>query len=494
MENEPEIINLEINNETPVITLNHDNPENLSINNKPSVNFGDGIELLMNDKRKSDSNKSSGDINLDDLNDLESELNELTDVVSSKATSKSGLFNDTINSSGGIKLNIDNSSDIKNISADSKTINTSTPTETIPIAKETATKTNEMKKNTTWDGFGKFNNVPLNPDKQVPVQPKMSAEELLREKFKVLRNLEALEKKGVKLSKKYNMDSSLQEMKGEYEMIIDEKEKSASCKFQGRMLMAAITGIEFLNNRFDPFDFKLDGWGEQLNENIDDYDEIFAELHEKYKSKATMAPELKLLFQLGGSAMMVHMTNTMFKSAMPGMDDIMRQNPELMQQFTQAAVNTMSDNSPGFGGFMNEMMNDGREAPPPPDVTSGPPPSPFSTQTSRSQRSQPPVNRPDMNAARGMDDGISISETFENVGPQPAVRSKPAQRSEMNGPSDISQLLSGLKTKSIDINNGNKKDGSTISVEDLKEISGAKTPSRSKRRQKSDKNVVSLEL
>ena len=26
--------------------------------------------------------------------------------------------------------------------------------------------------------------------------------------------------------------------------------------------------LEFLNNRFDPFDLKLDGWSEQINENI----------------------------------------------------------------------------------------------------------------------------------------------------------------------------------------------------------------------------------
>ena len=110
------------------------------------------------------------------------------------------------------------------------------------------------------------------------------------------------------------MESSLLEMQGEYETLVSEKERKNSVKFQGRMLMAAITGLEFLNNKFDPFDLHLDGWGEQVNENIDDYDEIFAELHEKYKSKATMAPELKLLFQLGGSAIMVHMTNTMFKS------------------------------------------------------------------------------------------------------------------------------------------------------------------------------------
>ena len=94
----------------------------------------------------------------------------------------------------------------------------------------------------------------------------------------------------------------------------------------------------------------------QFNENIDEYDDVFGELHEKYGGKAKMAPELKLLFMLGGSAAMLHMTNTMFKSAMPGMDDIMRQNPELMQQFQNAAMNTMGQQNPGFGQFMGDVM------------------------------------------------------------------------------------------------------------------------------------------
>ena len=39
------------------------------------------------------------------------------------------------------------------------------------------------------------------------------------------------------------------------------------------------------------------------------------------------------------------------------MDDIMRQNPELMKQFTSAAVNTMGNNgNPGFAGFMNGVF------------------------------------------------------------------------------------------------------------------------------------------
>ena len=47
------------------------------------------------------------------------------------------------------------------------------------------------------------------------------------------------------------------------------------------------------------------------------------------EEKPKWPQNLSCLFMLGGSAAMLHMTNTMFKSSMPGMDDIMRQNPEL---------------------------------------------------------------------------------------------------------------------------------------------------------------------
>jgi hypothetical protein len=489
----PEVIDIDLESlDNNVIELNKDDfsssrknsDADNSVSDKPSVNFGGGIELLMNDKRKSDgSSKGANEVDLGDLNDLEAELNNLTDDIekSEKMPSKSGLFNSILNPNESIKINTD-----ENIEIGEKNIFSNSNNNNINVGKATASQVD--------NSFKTFNNIPVDPDKTFSNKPKLSPEEMLKAKFSILRKLEALEKKGAKLSKKYTMESSLTEMQGEYETIISEKETSASCKFQGRMLMACITGIEFLNNRFDPFDVKLDGWAEQMNENMDDYDEIFSELHEKYKSKAKMAPELKLLFQLGGSAVMVHMTNTMFKSSIPGMDDIMRQNPELMQQFTQAAVNTMGDTNPGFGGFMNSVMgNDDTQ----PNIAPGPPPEPIRTQMARSQRSQVPSNRPDMSAARGDDDGININDNYENInsGGSRPIRSAQSQRPEMNGPRDISDLLSGLKTKTIDISAPTEeKDSSTISIQELKEISNAKQPSRSKRRQKSDKNVVSLEL
>ena len=199
-----------------------------------SSNFGGGLELLMNDKMR-ESSRPTSDIDLDDLNKLENELNDLVDDIPSTGFApKSDLFDRpsvSFSDGPGIRLNGFNED----------------------LGRATSDTENDTK---TWDGYGKFNNIPLNPDKAVPMEPRMSKDEMLREKFKFLRKLEALEKKGVELSKKYSMDSSLQEMQGEYETIMEEKTKQNSVKFQGNMLMAIINGMEFLNNKFDPFDVK----------------------------------------------------------------------------------------------------------------------------------------------------------------------------------------------------------------------------------------------
>jgi len=459
---------------------------NARSSNSKSSNFGGGLELLMNDKKKENSGRQS-EIELDDLNNLEDELNNLTDDVDNgRFESRSDLFNRGNSFEEKPSVRFDDGGSLGQATADADS------------------------DSKTWDGFAKFNNVPMNPDRAVPSQPQMSKEELLREKFKYLRKLETLETKGVTLTKKYSMESPLAEMQGEYEMIMEEKAKQNSVKFQGNMLMACINGIEFLNNRFDPFDIKLDGWSDQVNENLNDYDDVFAELYDKYKSRASMAPELKLLFQLGGSAMMVHMTNTMFKSAMPGMDDILRQNPDLMRQFQTAAVNSMSQQSPGFSGFMNNMMN------PEPQVSmNGPPPPPMATQGPGAP--MPPSSRPgnnnsfnmgrnNFNPNQGQNDGINIRENFSS--PSDGERSSrrggaaATPRAEMKGPSDITDILSGLKTKTINIQEAPQQsqqpsfnDSSTISISDLKELqTDGNMPKRSKRRQKSDKNTVSLDI
>jgi hypothetical protein len=60
----------------------------------------------------------------------------------------------------------------------------------------------------------------------------------------------------------------------------------------------------------------------------------------------------------------------------------------------------------------------------------------------------------------------------------------------MKGPSDLTSILSGLKTKQVNIQ---EKDDSTISIKDLKEMNQNQS-SRGKRKQKSDKNTISLDM
>jgi hypothetical protein len=488
-------------------------------------NFGGGIELLMNNKFKDSERKSGGgggsggDIDLSELTALENELNDLSNVGPTRNSNHdSGSGSGGGGGGGGFLSGIfnlnksDNESGVGGANSDGG----------IHLGQSTS---NTDAENRTWDGYGKFNNIPMDPDANADPTPQLSKEEMLKEKFKLLRKLEELEQKGVQLTKRYSMDSSYQEMKGEYDTQMEERERQNSVKFQGKMLLACITGLEFLNNKFDPFDLKLDGWSEQVNENLTEYDEIFGELHEKYKSKAKMSPELKLLFQLGGSAIMLHMTNTMFKSALPGMDDIMRQNPELMQQFTQAAVSSMSNNTvggggsgapngrgSGFGNFMSDIIGGGgggggfgRNNEPPPYAQHRPPPPPIAT---KGPVAPPPPVRPGATA-------------------MPTPIDQKSRRPEMRGPSsDVSDMMSRLKTKTINIQptgsssaNANSDAGgnltlqnilsgmsggdanneihlepTVVNVSSLGELPQDSVPHKSKRRPRSERNTVSMDL
>jgi len=197
-----------------------------------------------------------------------------------------------------------------------------------------------------------------------PPQRTKTLEEIAAEKQELLYRLERLEANGFKASRKFNMSSNLDDIKFEYERMKKQRDVDKSIKFQRKILMAISSGIEFVNGKFDPLNIKLDGWSESIYENLHEYDDIFEELHEKYKSKMKVAPELKLLMMVGGSAFMFHLTNTLFKSKMPGLDQILQQNPELARNVQQAAMNTMKQNEknsgnpdPLFGMMMNSAQN-----------------------------------------------------------------------------------------------------------------------------------------
>lgn len=175
-----------------------------------------------------------------------------------------------------------------------------------------------------------------------------SMEDILREKQELLLQFDRLTKRGIKLSREYTLASNLDEMRFEYNRIKTAREVDNSIIFSRKMLMAAVTCIEFCNNRFDPFDINLDGWSENIHENINEYDDVFEQLYEKYKNKAEVAPEIKLMMMLAGSAFMYHLTSNIFKSSMPQFENVMRKNPNIIPN-----MSNNNQQNPSMGAQQN---------------------------------------------------------------------------------------------------------------------------------------------
>lgn len=169
---------------------------------------------------------------------------------------------------------------------------------------------------------------------------KFSKKNKIEEKQTLLLKLYALEKKGVELTKKFSMNSSLSELKFEYELHKNEMEIEMSVKFQQKLLVAAITGLEFINKKFDPIGAKLEGWSESVMDNLDDYETVFTKLHEKYKHRADLPPEIQLVVTLAGSAFMFHMTKSLFSSMMPA-----NENPKTAEIIKNMAYQNINSNS-----------------------------------------------------------------------------------------------------------------------------------------------------
>ena len=503
-----QVFDLGINDLEPMsFNLNEDRPT------KPSVNFGPGIELLMNDKKRSSSNNIN--IDLGELDKLEDELNDLSGMTSG---GDNGGENKTLS---GFSSNFfgDNSS---------KAIHFNEPDS--GLGQATANSVSGVSK--TYDGFSKMNDVPM----ESPA-PKMTDRDRRRKKKMMIQKLEEWYEKGIiKNSSHFNSDSVYEEIEDEYEAALENKRSKDSIKLQGWWFMTFVNSIEYANAVFNPFDLNLDGWGEQVNEDLDSYDDIFSELHTKYKG-GKLSHEISLLLRIGFSAAMVNFTNKALSTATPGFNDVIKQSPELMKMFTNATVQSMAQQHPA-GAFMNNMMNNREEV----NTSFGPPPAPVQTNV-QGQKSSPPTQmqftqRPDIMAGRGgpmfREQGVDInSQNNFQQQQQPLQQSQyqpipqfqqpiPQQqqpRNEMKGPqnSDINNILSGLKTREAPLqeiqipqNQSSSsamdnffsgqtssiidENDSIISISSLREMQSNTQPKKNKRKQRSDKNTISLDI
>jgi hypothetical protein len=513
-----EVFDLGIDNlETVNLSLSAEDDPTPKPSFSSASNFGPGIELLMNDKKKS-SSSSTMNIDVGELDRLESELNDMASSSSSSSSSTKTIHANVGGGGGESKMFSGFGSMFSGMGfggSAAKEVDTGSD---VGTDSNVGHATIESLGNTkTWDGFSKMSDIPV--DKTgATVTHKMTEREKRRKKRAMIKKLEEWYEKGlVKHNSNFNMDSNYEEVEDEYETALEDKRKKDSVKLQGWWFMTFINSLEYANTVFNPFDLNLDGWGEQVSEDIDSYEEIFSELHDKYKG-GKLSPELSLLLRLGFSAAVVNITNKALSTATPGFNDVIRQSPELMKMFTNATVSSMSQQSPGFE-FANTMLNQerpgggggrgGAPSAPIPGGYGGPPPPPIETKT------QPPPQRPgsmqftpaastrpDIAMGRGAmfrEQGVEIGGGYEPISKQPS------SRPEMRGPqtTDLDNILAGLKPKApptnvnIHMETETGNDDSKVSIASLKDMQNERIPKPSggsRRKPRSEKNVVSLDI
>lgn len=242
------------------------------------------------------------------------------------------------------------------------------------------------------------------------------------EKQDLLYRFHRLEAKGIKIPKKYNMYSDVREMRSDFDRIKRDHEVNASIKFSKRMLMAVVSASEFINKRYDPFGIELNGWSETVMENANDgdFDNVFERLHDKYAGKVNTPPEIELMLSLAGSAIMFHMTSTMFKS-IPSMG---AGNPEMQQAMNNIAQNIMKQQKP---------KNDDQSAEP-------------TDPGHRRKMKGPSVN---LSSIGGMMPPPMPSSSFMNK----------STISELNSDDDVMSDVSGLSVKQVSVTAGGTRRG-----------------------------------
>ena len=271
--------------------------------------------------------------------------------------------------------------------------------------------------------------------------PRMSEENLMKEKYEILRKFERLNKLGVPLRKRFTLESPIEEMRMELEFIRREKAMDQTIKQFCDWYITGMSAFEWGSKNMpivQAFGLKLDGLSESAQMNVGDMEEDFEELYDLYGDKLKMHPLVRIPIRTCMMVYMVHLTNQMAaKSPVPNMDQILRTNPDIARQLATAAMQQQT-----------QTMRSTPAAPPPPPMTSNP-----LSGLSNFMSSMVPPPPPQQTNVRPQGPVLKTAIKMPKPNPQPTFASAPPPTKEMKGPVNIDDLLksvnAGVETKSV---------------------------------------------
>jgi len=222
----------------------------------------------------------------------------------------------------------------------------------------------EVKTTETWSGVEN-----MNADSFRPVPHRMSDENVQRKKYELLRKFDRLAKLGVPMRKRFNMDSTLEEMEMEFEFIRKEKDMDRTVQQFSEWFVTGMGGLEWSSKNVTlvkAFGLQLDGLSEAAQMKVGDMEEDFEELYDLYGDKLKMHPLVRIPIRTCMMVYMVHLTNQMVqKSPIPNIDQILKTNPDIARQLATAAMQSqrgsaipqMSAGANPLSGLQNFMSS-----------------------------------------------------------------------------------------------------------------------------------------
>ncbi|AVL94753.1 hypothetical protein ma367 [Moumouvirus australiensis] len=171
-----------------------------------------------------------------------------------------------------------------------------------------------------------------------------------REVYSKLQDL--VDKYNVKLTREFTIDDDPDIMEAEYDMHKERRNKTNQVKMYKQILLTIISGTEFLNEKYNPFEVKLKDWSKQIATDMDDYTEVLEEIYEKYRDRGgKMPPEFRLLFMIILSGVTFHLSQSLFGPG--GLKDAISNNPNVINKLLGGLMK---------GGGLGGMLGGGGES------------------------------------------------------------------------------------------------------------------------------------
>ena len=392
----------------------------------------------------------------------------------------------------GKVLVIPNKDDNDSLSSDtslstSSDSDTTTTTTNIKVEDHVRNMIKPEKKDTTnsttsWFGKAFGGGKPANDTKQPPSGDKTrmymeQSKELpfhqLPEKVQKFKKLEKFAKLmhlknncGVKLTQEYNLNSKYEDMEFELQYHTSIANKKKGIELWKGFITNGVTAMEFMNERFDPFGFKLGGWSEHIKVGVDDYDEVLGELYEKYKGKGKkIEPEIKLMIMLVTSAATFHASKSL-GDTIPGLDEVLKNNPELIHKLNR----TIAGSKKTENDVVNEVNNSQRDL--------------YDQMLREKRETNDEINNNEIENLKLRAENNNQKRRIHELHKQTTNQNQSTNQTKTSGPSNLGDIIKQMKQN----NRTNDKKESRLSFSETL----SSNSSSSDRRKKRTRNVISI--